>query len=59
MVSFNLCSSDIDKTSYRYHKARREAFSRWLSSAASRRIKKEVQDSKFKVSHFLNNLKFM
>ncbi len=39
----------VDKTSYAYHMARREAFSHWLSSAASRKIKKEVQDIKFKV----------
>ncbi len=43
--------SEVDVRSYQYHRARREAFSRWLASAASQNIKKEVQDIKFKVKH--------
>ena len=41
--------SEVDKESYVYSRARREAFSSWLSSAASKKIKEEVQAAKFQV----------
>ncbi len=56
-ISFNI--SDVDVRSYQYHRARREAFSRWLASAASQNIKKEVQDIKFKVNAHSNKMSGM
>ncbi|XP_033631554.1 nuclear pore complex protein Nup98-Nup96-like isoform X1 [Asterias rubens] len=39
---------ELDPSGYPFHKARREAFSRWLESGSEKRINREVQDSKFK-----------
>ena len=41
--------TDIERDSYQYRQARREAFSQWLSSAASKRIKRETQSARYKV----------
>ncbi|XP_066286606.1 nuclear pore complex protein Nup98-Nup96-like isoform X2 [Branchiostoma lanceolatum] len=38
----------LDRTSYAYHMARREAVSHWLMNQAQDTIQQEVQDSKFK-----------
>lgn len=39
---------DIGRDSYTFHNARREAFSRWLSAVSGDRIKREVQENKYK-----------
>ncbi|XP_053400747.1 nuclear pore complex protein Nup98-Nup96-like [Mercenaria mercenaria] len=39
---------EIERDTYLYHNARREAFSRWLSSVSGEIIRKEVQESKYK-----------
>ncbi|XP_074651968.1 nuclear pore complex protein Nup98-Nup96-like [Tubulanus polymorphus] len=41
-------NDDVDASSYSYHMSRREAFSRWLESAAADKIQKEIQNVKFK-----------
>ena len=48
--------SDIDMLTHEYHMARREAFSRWLSSTASRKIKKEINDAKLRVRLRLHDI---
>lgn len=41
--------ADVDFESYLYVNARREAFSRWLSYAASHQVDREVQSSKVRL----------
>lgn len=43
------CVSDDIVNNYELQNARREAVSRWLSSTASDKIKKEIQEAKYKV----------
>ena len=42
--------ADLDRTSHAYHMARREAFSTWLTASAGSKVKREVNNSKVKVS---------
>lgn len=46
---FHPSYTDIDRDSYMYHNARREAFSRWLAAVSGEVIKNEVQENKHKV----------